>query len=158
VESVSTLTSLLDDFAALPIQPPSLYLDLEGIRLRRQGSISIISIYVAPTKKVYLVDIYRLGKDLQLMELATRQGPKDFVTGLAKCIQKDSVVSTSVKAEWQRTKDGASRLYNPKKGRRYEIFNARPLHPNILQYYAGDVALLPGPYQAYNNLCLLAPP
>jgi exonuclease 3'-5' domain-containing protein 1 len=199
VDSPSTLISLLDDCATLSVNPPSLYLDLEGIRLGRQGSISIISIYVAPTEKVYLIDVHGLGrtafstenssaislksilesaaipkvifdvrndsdalyshfqvsvngiKDLQLMELATRQGPKDFVAGLAKCIQRDSVISTTIKAEWQRTKDGISRMYDPKKGGRYEIFNERPLHPDIVRYCAGDVSLLPGLYKTYNS-------
>jgi exonuclease 3'-5' domain-containing protein 1 len=50
------------------------------------------------------------------MELASRKGSQDFVAGLAKCIEKDSPVSTAVKVEWQRTKEDASRLYDPKKG------------------------------------------
>lgn len=200
VDSPSTLISLLDDFASLPVEPPSLYLDIEGIiRLDRQGSISIMSIYVAPTKNTYLIDVHNLSrtafstennsaisltsilepaaipkaifdvrndsdalynhfqvslngiKDLQLMELATRQGPKEFVAGLAKCIQRDSIVSTTIKAEWQSAKDGASRMYDPKKGRRYEIFNERPLYPDIVRYCAGDVFLLPGLYKTYSS-------
>jgi exonuclease 3'-5' domain-containing protein 1 len=171
---------------------------LEGVKLGRHGSISIISLYVLPRKKIYLIDIHRLGKtafstinssatslktilesptipktifdirndsdalfshyeisvdgikDLQLMELATRKGSKDFVAGLAKCIEKDSPVSTAAKAEWQRTKEGASRLYDPKKGGRYEIFNERPMRSEIVQYCARDVALLPGLYNVYN--------
>jgi exonuclease 3'-5' domain-containing protein 1 len=159
---------------------------------------SIISLYIAPIKKIYLLDIHRLRKtafsttnssatslktilesptipkvifdirndsdalfshfqisvdgikDLQLMELATRKGSKDFVAVLAKCIEKDSTVSTAAKAEWQRTKEGASRLYDLKKGRRYKIFNERPMRPEIVQYCARDVALLPGLYNVYN--------
>jgi exonuclease 3'-5' domain-containing protein 1 len=160
--------------------------------------LSVISLYIPPIKKIYLIDIHRLGrtafsttnnsatslktilesptipkvifdirnnsdalfshfqisvdgiKDLQLMELATRKRSKDFVAGLAKCIKKDSPVSTAAKAEWQRTKEGASRLYDPKKGGRYEIFNERPMRPEIVQYCARDVALLPGLYNVYN--------
>jgi len=41
--------------------PPSLYVDLEGINLSREGSISILQIYVAPKKRTYLVDIHTLG-------------------------------------------------------------------------------------------------
>ena len=55
------------------------------------------------------------------MELTSRKGSKDFFAGLAKCIKKDSPVSTEVKVEWQRTKEGASRLYDPVKGGRYEM-------------------------------------
>lgn len=203
VDSATTLLSLLDDLISLDVNPPSLYLDLEGIKLGRHGSISIVSLYVLPRKKVYLIDIYRLGKtafsttnssatslktilesptipkvtfdirndsdalfshyqisvdgikDLQLMELATRKGSKDYVAGLAKCIENDSPVSIVTKAEWQRRKEGASRLYAPEKGGRYEIFNERPMRSEIVQYCASDVALLPGLYNVYNaKLCL----
>ena len=61
VDSVTALLSLLDNLTSLPVDPPSLYLGLEGIRVVRHGSISIISLYVAPTKKIYLIDIHRLG-------------------------------------------------------------------------------------------------
>jgi hypothetical protein len=33
---------------------------LEGIALGRHGSISILSLYIAPTKKTYLIDIFNL--------------------------------------------------------------------------------------------------
>jgi hypothetical protein len=62
VDSATTLLSLLDNFINLTIDPPSLYFDLEGVRLGRHGSISIISLYIAPIKKIYLIDIHRLGK------------------------------------------------------------------------------------------------
>lgn len=46
----------------LPPNLPSLYLDLEGVSLGRHGFISIIiSLYVAPKKKTYLVDVHVLG-------------------------------------------------------------------------------------------------
>ena len=203
VDSAITLVSLLDNLINLAVSPPSLYFDLEGVKLGRHGSISIISLYITPIKTIYLIDIHRLGKtafsttnrsatslktilespaipkvifdirndsdalfslfqisvdgikDLQLMELATRKGSKDFVAGLAKCIEKESPVSAAAKEEWQRTKEGASRLFDPKKGGRYEIFNDRPMKPEIIQYCARDVALLPGLYNVYNaKLCL----
>ena len=61
VDSLSSLECLLDNASDLPSEPPSIFIDLEGIRLGRKGSISIISIYIAPKKIVYLVDIYTLG-------------------------------------------------------------------------------------------------
>lgn len=197
VDSPNALLCFLDSAQNLPVKPPSLYLDLEGIRLGRHGSISVISLYVIPTAKIYLIDIYTLGgaafsttnsnsvslktvlespaipkvifdvrndsdalfshfqisvdgiKDLQLMELASRMGNRAYVHGLAKCIEEDSPVSTIVKTEWQRTKESASRLYNPEKGGRYEVFNERPMRPEIEEYCARDVALLPGLYGVY---------
>jgi exonuclease 3'-5' domain-containing protein 1 len=84
------------------------------------------------------------------MELTSRKGLQNLVAGLAKCIEKESPVSTTAKAEWQRTKEGASQLYDPKKDGWYEIFNERPIRPEIVQYCAQDVALLPGLYNVYN--------
>jgi exonuclease 3'-5' domain-containing protein 1 len=43
-----------------------------------------------------------------------------------------------------------SRLYSPQKGGHYEVFNERPIRPEILQYCARDVALLPTLYNVYN--------
>ena len=85
------------------------------------------------------------------MELASRKGSQNLVAGLAKCIKKESPVSTAAKAEQQRTKEGASRLYNPKKGSWYKIFNKRLIRLEIVQYCAQDVALLPRLYNIYNT-------
>ena len=43
VDSVNALLSLLDNITDLPIDPPSLYLDVEGVELRRHSSIFIVS-------------------------------------------------------------------------------------------------------------------
>lgn len=198
VDSTTTLLPLLDDLTSLAIRLPLLYLDLDGVKLGRHGSISIISLHVATTKKLYLIDIQRLGKtafltrnssatslktvfesptmpkvifdirncsnalfshfqisvdgikDLQLMELATRKGSKDLLAGLVKCIEQDSSVSIAAQAEWQGAQEGASRLYRHEKGDRYEIFNERPMRPEIVEYCARKVALLPGLYKTYH--------
>lgn len=42
VDSMPGLLSLLVNFTNLPVDPPSLYLDLEGIKLGRHGSIIYI--------------------------------------------------------------------------------------------------------------------
>jgi exonuclease 3'-5' domain-containing protein 1 len=153
---------------------------LEGIGLGCHGFISILSLYIAPTKKTYLIDIHSLGeaafstttnsgtslktvlesstipkvvfdicndsdalfslfqisvdgiKDLQLMELAFRTGSRKFVSGLAKCIEKESPISTAAKTEWRLTKERGRRLFAPEKGGCYDIFNERPLKPEII--------------------------
>lgn len=198
VDSVPTLISLLDSLTNLPVDPPSLYIDLEGIKLGRHGSLSIMSLYIAPANDIYLIDVHVLGpaafsttnanadslkavlesstipkvifdirndsdalfslyqisvdgiRDLQLMELATRKSSMDLVAGLAKCIEKDSAAPSAIKAEWRRTKEGGGRLYDPEKGGRWEVFNERPMKPEIVQYCARDVALLPGLWNVYN--------
>lgn len=189
---------LLDSIDNLAVEPPSLYMDLEGIALGRHGSISIISLYITPTKKTCLIDIHSLKeaafsttsasgtslksvlesptilkvvfdirsdsdalfslfkvsvdgiKDLQLMELATRTGPQGFVSSLAKCIQNDSPISATEKTRWRLTKERGHRLFAPEKGGSYEVFNERPLKPEIIQYCQQDVALLPGLYGIYS--------
>lgn len=58
--------------------------------------------------------------DVQVLELATRNSSKDFVAGLARCIEKDSTASGVTKQIWQHTKESVSQLYDPRKGDRYD--------------------------------------
>ena len=51
--------------------------------------------------------------DVQLLELAMRNSSKEFVAGLARCIEKDSTVSGDAKQIWQRAKESVSQLYDP---------------------------------------------
>jgi exonuclease 3'-5' domain-containing protein 1 len=61
VDSVTALPSLLDNLTSLPVDPPSPYLGLEGIRVIRHGSISVISLYITPMKKIHPINIHRAG-------------------------------------------------------------------------------------------------
>jgi exonuclease 3'-5' domain-containing protein 1 len=61
VDTVEGITAVIKNLIDLPRSPPSLYLDLEGVNLSRQGSISSLQIHVAPQKRTYLVDIHTLG-------------------------------------------------------------------------------------------------
>ncbi|CAI7647184.1 unnamed protein product [Penicillium bialowiezense] len=80
-------------------------------------------------------------RDVQLMELATRRGSKEFLAGLGKCIVRDSTISAAQKKEWERTKRSTRRLFDPALGGNYEIFNARPIKPGVAKYCAGDVTV-----------------
>ncbi|KAK3201145.1 hypothetical protein GRF29_213g1219701 [Pseudopithomyces chartarum] len=60
VNEQSSVSSLVEVLQTLPENCPYLYVDLEGIRLSRYGSVSIITIYVQPMDSVYLVDVYKL--------------------------------------------------------------------------------------------------
>ncbi|KAG7004660.1 3'-5' exonuclease [Physcia stellaris] len=62
VDSESSVASLIDSLKTLPSEPPSLYLDLEGIKLSRHGSISILQIFVLPMNHTYLLDVCTLGE------------------------------------------------------------------------------------------------
>jgi exonuclease 3'-5' domain-containing protein 1 len=102
-----------------------------------------------------LFSLFRISvdgiKDLQLMEPAYRTGPREFVSGLAKCIEKESPISAAAKTEWSLTKECSHRLFAPEKGGRYEVFNERPPKPEITEYCKQDVVLLPGLYDVYNT-------
>jgi len=89
-------------------------------------------------------------QDLQLMELATRRFSKDLVAELGECVERECPISAAAKAKWRRAKEDARRLYDPIRGGRYEIFNERPMRPEIIQSCAWDVALLPELYDVYN--------
>ena len=152
VDSEPSVVDLIDDIDNLPIQPPSLYLDIEGVKLSRDGSISIIQIFVLPKSHIFLIDIFILQEkafctsnrsgtdlrsilesalvpkvffdvrndsdalfahfqislqgiqDIQLLEIATRFYSKQWVAGLAKCIEKEAQLSAEAIAVWKATK------------------------------------------------------
>ena len=195
VDCSSDLLTLLE----LVKDVPTLYLDLEGRCLSRDGTISILTLYAASIRIVFIIDIYKMGRsafstatssdttlksilespyvekvifdvrndsdalfahfqisldnvwDLQLMELAARKGSRQFVAGLAKCIEIHSPISTTEKIEWKQQKERTGRLFDPTKGGRYEVFEDRPFQKHIIEYCVGDVVLLPGLYDFYNN-------
>ena len=60
VDSEPAVVYLIDCLDHLPTQPPSLYLDIEGVRLSRQGSISLIQLFVCPRQHIYLIDVFVL--------------------------------------------------------------------------------------------------
>ena len=61
VDTCSAVADLVDTLSNLPISPPSLYIDLEGISLSRNGSVSIMQLLVLPKKQTFLIDIHTLG-------------------------------------------------------------------------------------------------
>ncbi|EPE28746.1 hypothetical protein GLAREA_09867 [Glarea lozoyensis ATCC 20868] len=84
------------------------------------------------------------------MELASRKGSRKFVSGLAKCIGRDLQISPAQQTQWRVTKERGVQLFAPETGGRYEVFNERPLKPEIIRYCQQDVALLPILYNVYN--------
>ncbi|KAJ6005731.1 hypothetical protein N7451_003675 [Penicillium sp. IBT 35674x] len=70
VDTSTGMKELLEALNNLPSDPPSLYIDIEGVNLSRTGSISIMQIFVLPQRRIYLVDIHVL-KD----EAFSQQGP-----------------------------------------------------------------------------------
>lgn len=61
VDTVAVISQLVDLFNNVLNEPPSLYIDIEGINLSRHGLILIIQIFFLPQNQTYLIDIYILG-------------------------------------------------------------------------------------------------
>lgn len=89
--------------------------------------------------------------DLQLMELACRGPPRRVVSGLARCIERDARIPKNMKNQWLQAKKAGERLWSPEQGGGYEVFNERPLRPEITKYCSQDVALLPQLWKVYND-------
>ncbi|MCJ1436892.1 hypothetical protein MMC27_006274 [Xylographa pallens] len=199
VDSVASLVALLNCVENLPTQPPSLYLDLEGVRLSRHGSISVLQIFVLPYHHSFLVDVHVLQADafripsragttlksvlesksvpkvffdvrndadalfahyqvslggvddIQLWEVATRFGSKKLLHGLAKCIESDAQFSDDAKQSWKAAKECGRTLFLPEHGGSYEVFNVRPMRPDIIAYCVNDIAYLPILWAIYSR-------
>ncbi|KAL8928724.1 MAG: hypothetical protein Q9172_000787 [Xanthocarpia lactea] len=197
VDSPMSVKLFLESVDDLPLAPPYLYCDLEGVRLSRHGSISLFQIFHSGKDLTFLIDIYTLGEaafftpsktgstlktilesneipkvffdvrndadalhahfgielqgvcDLQLMEVATRRYNKKKVVGLAHCIQEDSGLHQDAKAAWEYTKQCGLRLFEPKHGGSYQVFNIRPIPQEIIDYCTNDVVYMPVLYNFY---------
>lgn len=199
IDTILDVAKMIDSMQELPTEPPSIYVDLEGVNLCRYGTISILQMYIHPLDRVYLVDVLTLkdksfstcGKsghslrdilestaipkvffdvrndsnalyyhfqiklagilDLQLMEHATRNVPGKYVSGLAKCIDRDAPLSYHERRNWLQIKDKGQRLFRPENGGSYEVFNERPLQRDISLYCAQDVQILPRLWAHYSS-------
>ncbi|KAM3551917.1 hypothetical protein ARSEF4850_007642 [Beauveria asiatica] len=204
VNSISALERMLDRLATTdnkpsPTERPSLYLDLEGVQLGRNGSIAVLALHFLTDATTYLIDVYELGKtafdtknrdeyslrlileypipkvffdvrndadalwnihgislggvqDVQLMELAANARnfiPAERVSGLARCVERDLLVSCKEKHDWLQCKTHGQKLFDPKKDGAYEVFNKRPFDPKIVDYCSQDVEILPMLWRTY---------
>ncbi|KAI7085376.1 hypothetical protein KC356_g5917 [Hortaea werneckii] len=81
--------------------------------------------------------------DVQLLELASRTGLKHVLRGLAACVEQEQVLTDGAASRWKKTKEEGTKLFNPKLGGSYEVFNIRPLPQALVEYCVGDVQYLP---------------
>jgi exonuclease 3'-5' domain-containing protein 1 len=63
IDSCSAIAELVDSLVDLHGNTPSLYIDLEGVHLSRQGTISILQLLNLPQKRTYLIDVHTLSSD-----------------------------------------------------------------------------------------------
>jgi exonuclease 3'-5' domain-containing protein 1 len=87
--------------------------------------------------------------DLQLMELATRNYSRRVLASLAKCIERDAVLSWTEQSVWMAAKKRGRRLFVPELGGRYEVLEERPLAEEIRRYCVQDVVFLPRLWVVY---------
>lgn len=87
--------------------------------------------------------------DIQLMELASRLGPRRHVNGLARCIETDAVMGIEQKKNWTNVKEAGRRLFDPQQGGSYAVFDQRPLSTSMQAYSVQDVTYLPQLWKLY---------
>ncbi|KAF4169699.1 hypothetical protein CNMCM6936_006858 [Aspergillus lentulus] len=63
IDSISSLEKLLNELDYHSHKPAALFFDVQTINPGEDGSISIISLFVRPIKKVFLIDVLTLGDD-----------------------------------------------------------------------------------------------
>jgi hypothetical protein len=56
----SALSGIVDTLGGLSVTPSSSYVSLEGIEILRQGTFSILQLYVLVKDYTYLVDVHQL--------------------------------------------------------------------------------------------------
>lgn len=60
VSTDAGIADLIELLEGVPADPPSLFVDLEGVNLSRHGTISLLQIYAVPQKQTHLVDMHTL--------------------------------------------------------------------------------------------------
>ncbi|KAK4245446.1 ribonuclease H-like domain-containing protein [Corynascus novoguineensis] len=168
IDTATAMSSLVDILDGQPTTPPSLYIDLEGVKLSRHGTISLLQIYVLPRRQAYLIDIHILGeKTFSTSSLTTGRTFKDILESstIPKVffdVRRDSdalyshfqvrlagvqdlqLMELATRSFPRRVVCGlARRLFAPQHGGNYQVFNERPLPEEIRQYCVQDVQVLP---------------
>jgi exonuclease 3'-5' domain-containing protein 1 len=92
------VSHLLPTLRGLSINPPSLYIDLEGTELSRAGTISLLTLYVLPTDTVYLIDIHTLGATAFSTPALTAQSTTSPTTTKISKPKSDTEVSFTLKS------------------------------------------------------------
>jgi exonuclease 3'-5' domain-containing protein 1 len=63
IDSKQQLTAFIDSLPHCKGPNPSLYVDLEGNNLSREGTLSLVTVLVEPRRTIHLIDITGLGND-----------------------------------------------------------------------------------------------
>lgn len=85
------------------------------------------------------------------MQLATSLFPRRYVSGLAKCIERDALLTGYELQLWKASKEKGLKLFDPKRGGSYDVFDVRPLPDDIKEYCVQDVRFLPKLWVEYDQ-------
>eukprot|EP00966_Prymnesium_polylepis_P313192 7236933-Prymnesium_polylepis.1 len=79
--------------------------------------------------------------DLQVLRFLLFSDPTDrFVKGLEHCLKEAaSLLPCMDTLKFARIKKKGKRLFSSDNGGSYEVWDSRPLHPDLLEYAANDV-------------------
>lgn len=62
VDTPEAIRALLEKLKKIEDNKPRLFIDLEGVKLSRHGTISIMELLLMPENRVYIIDVHVLGK------------------------------------------------------------------------------------------------
>lgn len=79
VDTEASFQEFLTRIENCPVQPPSLYFNLEGVRLGRTSTVSIISVFVLPLRQVYLIDVFTLSEKVFLITNSKKNSLKTIL-------------------------------------------------------------------------------
>lgn len=200
IDTVSNLKNFLSGLRELDMDPVPLFVEFKGRDVSCEGSLSIISIFVRPENKIYLINMHAIDNDdvfsiedstgttlesifecpvlrkavfdvrgasnvlfhqhgitldgivdIQLMELATRDGSREFVRGLATCVRNDSPLSAEEKLRWQESNEFRKMIFCPEAdGCLTEQYMETTLHTEIKDHCAYSLVVLSRLYDVYN--------
>ncbi|KAL4784997.1 ribonuclease H-like domain-containing protein [Aspergillus varians] len=107
IDTPTGIQTLLANLTNLPNNPPSLYIDLEGINLGRHGSISILQIFHLPSNEIYLVDIHTLGSNA-----FTTPSPRDPTVKKTPTTLKTILESPTIQKAFFDVRNDSDALYS----------------------------------------------
>ncbi|THW06449.1 hypothetical protein D6D26_01543 [Aureobasidium pullulans] len=79
IDSENGVRDLIEEIESSSLQPPLLFMDLEGIYLGRLGSLSILQVLVPPSPIVRLLDVHVLQKSAFETKSSTATTFKDIL-------------------------------------------------------------------------------
>ncbi|GKZ34900.1 hypothetical protein AbraIFM66950_005297 [Aspergillus brasiliensis] len=87
-------------------------------------------------------------RDVQLMELGTRPGSKEFLAGLEGCVLKNGRTFSEVEIQaWNGVRKGVGSAL---RGGYNGIFDERPIRQDVKEYCAGEVTVLVDLFKVYD--------